>query len=217
VRLNRAGRRLDVAMSVSPIRDPAGAVVGAAQVVDDITERRREEEELLAAKEAAEEASRAKSRFLANVSHELRTPLNAIIGYSEMLCEDAAEHGDGRYVADLTKIREAGLHLLALISDVLDLSKVEAGRMVLYLEEFAVAGVMRDAASTLAPLAARNRNRLEVDCPPTWAPCGPTARRGGSACSTCSATRRSSPRTAPCCLAGPRASGRAGETGCCSA
>jgi PAS domain S-box-containing protein len=166
VRLNRAGRRVDVAVSISPIRDAAGATVGAAQIFHDITERRRDEEELLAAKEAAEEASRAKSRFLANVSHELRTPLNAIIGYSEMLCEEAEERGDATYLPDLTKVRQAGRHLLELISDVLDLSKVEAGRMVLYVEEFAVADVMRDVASTLAPLAAKNRNTLEVDCPP---------------------------------------------------
>jgi len=166
VRLAKSGRRVDVALSISPVRDEQGRVIGAAKVIHDIAARRRAEEELLAAKEAAEEASRAKSRFLANVSHELRTPLNAIIGYSEMLCEDAAEQGHERYLPDLTKIREAGRHLLALISDVLDLSKVEAGRMGLFVESFDVAEVLRDVASTLAPLAAKNRNVLEIDCPP---------------------------------------------------
>ena len=86
--------------------------------------------------QSAEEANRAKSSFLANMSHELRTPMNAIIGYSEMLLEDAEDDGDEDVASDLRKIRQAGKHLLALINDVLDLSKIEAGRIELYLETF---------------------------------------------------------------------------------
>src|SRR5688500_17526491 len=134
VRVTKAGTRIDVSASVLPIRDDNGKVVGVARIVHDISRRLQADRELLAAKEAAEEASRAKSRFLANVSHELRTPLNAIIGYSEMLAEEAQENDHPQYLPDLEKIRDAGRHLLELIADVLDLSKIEAGRMGVYLE-----------------------------------------------------------------------------------
>src|SRR5438132_8989962 len=112
-----------------------------------------------------EAADRHKSEFLANMSHELRTPLNAIIGYSEMLQEDAADLGAEQFTDDLKKINAAGKHLLELINAVLDLSKIEAGKMELYLESFDVAGLVRDIAAVIQPLAARNSNRLEVRCP----------------------------------------------------
>src|ERR1043165_5238433 len=102
--------------------------------------------ELLAARKASETANSAKSQFLASMSHELRTPLNAIIGYSEMLEEEAAERGHGDYAADLQKIRAAGRHLLALINDVLDLSKIEAGKLELYLETFDLRAAVDDVA-----------------------------------------------------------------------
>jgi signal transduction histidine kinase/HAMP domain-containing protein len=114
------------------------------------------------AREAAEAASRAKSAFLANISHELRTPLNAIIGYSEMLMEDAEDEELDNFVSDLEKICAAGRHLLALINEVLDLSKIEAGKMELYLETFDVATVIQDVISTVQPLVAKNTNILEV-------------------------------------------------------
>ena len=120
----------------------------------------------LEANEAVREASRAKSIFLANMSHELRTPLNAILGYSEMLSEDAADSGHADLVPDLQKIQTAGRHLLGLINGVLDLSKIEAGKMRLYLETFDVAQLVGDAVVTAGPPIEKNGNRFEVRCPP---------------------------------------------------
>jgi GAF domain-containing protein len=114
------------------------------------------------AKAAAEQANQAKSAFLANMSHELRTPLNAIIGYSEMLMEDTEDEGLETFVSDLEKIHAAGKHLLALINDILDLSKVEAGKMELYLETFDVSSMIKDVMSTVQPLVEKNANTLEV-------------------------------------------------------
>ena len=110
-------------------------------------------------------ASRHKSEFLANMSHELRTPLNAIIGYSEMLQEEAADLGAESFGPDLAKIHAAGRHLLELINAVLDLSKIEAGKMDLYLEDFSVPTLVRDIAAVIHPLAQKNGNRVEVVCP----------------------------------------------------
>ena len=117
--------------------------------VRDITDRKRVEEAMRAAKEAADAANRAKSTFLASMSHELRTPLNAILGYSEMLREDAQGHGLDEMVADVNKIHAAGSHLLSLINDILDLSKIEAGRMELFLESFEVAPMLSEVAETV--------------------------------------------------------------------
>jgi len=99
------------------------------------------------------------------MSHELRTPLNAIIGYSELLQEECADAGDDDYVPDLGKIHTAGKHLLTLINDILDLSKVEAGRMTLLLEEFEVPTLVDDVRSMVAPLIDKNGNVLVVECP----------------------------------------------------
>jgi signal transduction histidine kinase/CheY-like chemotaxis protein len=121
--------------------------------------------ELAEARDAALEATRLKSEFLANMSHELRTPLNAIIGYSEILAEEAEDSGRESDLADLQKIRSAGKHLLALINDVLDLSKIEAGKMEVHLETVDVAPMLQDVVSTITPLVAKNENRLEVRCP----------------------------------------------------
>lgn len=132
------------------------------ELEDEITQRKQAEEELLQAKHAAEEASRAKSTFLANMSHELRTPLNAIIGYSEMLEEETRESGDLTPVQDLQKIQAAGKHLLALINDVLDLSKIEAGKMALHLETFELSPMIEQIVATLQPSAAKNDNSLKM-------------------------------------------------------
>ena len=114
----------------------------------------------MVAKAAAEQASVAKSAFLANMSHELRTPLNAIIGYSELLKDRAQDRGDNTYVPDLDRVVAAGRHLMVLISDVLDLSKIEAGRIELHVEELEVAAVVRAAVSTAEPLARARANQL---------------------------------------------------------
>jgi signal transduction histidine kinase len=127
-------------------------------------ERRVEErsESLRIAKELAEQASRAKSAFLANMSHELRTPLNAIIGYSEMLQEISHDSGDTQPVEDLRKICTAAKHLLSLINDLLDISKIEAGKVVVHVERFDLAEVLHEVTGTVEPLAAKNRNALHV-------------------------------------------------------
>ena len=112
-----------------------------------------------------EMASEHKSAFLASMSHELRTPLNAIIGYSEMLYEAAQDEGQEEFLPDLAKIRDAGRHLLGLINDILDLSKIEAGKMDLYLEEVDLAGLIDEVRAIVEPLMAANANRLEIVCP----------------------------------------------------
>jgi PAS domain S-box-containing protein len=130
----------------------AGIAVRNARLFDEVRQH----------EQAAEAANQAKSTFLANMSHELRTPLNAIIGYSEMLTEDARDQGLDAFVDDLGKIHASGKHLLSLINDVLDLSKIEAGRMELYLETFDVAGMLQNVVSTIRPLVETNANDLEV-------------------------------------------------------
>ena len=124
--------------------------------------------ELVASQRALERASAAKSQFLANMSHELRTPLNIILGYTEILQEDIADApAAGRtWDEDLTRIRGAGVHLLSLISDVLDLSKIEAGKASIYLEPFSLATLAREVTDACQPLIRRQNNHLELDLDP---------------------------------------------------
>ncbi len=110
----------------------------------------------------AEQASQAKSQFLANMSHELRTPLNAILGYSELLREEALDAGNGQLAEDLSKIHNAGALLLELINDVLDISKIEAGRMEVHLETFRVADLIKDVTDIVRPIVKKKGNELEV-------------------------------------------------------
>lgn len=117
------------------------------------------------AKESAEVANRAKSTFLANMSHELRTPMTAIIGYSEMLQEEAADLGESKILPDLAKIRTAANHLLGLIDDILDISKIEAGRIEICPDTFEIAPFIQDIAATIDPLTKKNANSLIVNCP----------------------------------------------------
>ncbi len=133
----------------------------------EIAQRKEIEQALIAAREAAEGANRAKSAFLANMSHELRTPLNAIIGYSEILQEDAEDLGQEHFIPDLQKIHTSGKHLLALISDILDLSKIEAGRMELHPETFDVGCFVHEIVSTIPPLVKKNNHTFVVHCDDT--------------------------------------------------
>ncbi len=132
-------------------------------LVEDITERLELERQAEEARQQAERANEAKSAFLANMSHELRTPMNAIIGYSEMLAEDAEDDGLDEMLGDLNKITNAGKHLLSLVNDVLDLSKIEAGKMELFLEDIAVKDIAEDVASTALSLIEKNANELILD------------------------------------------------------
>lgn len=138
-----------------------------AELQQAISDLREAKERAEFAQQAADAANTAKSQFLANMSHELRTPLNAIIGYSEMLQEEADDLGTKELVPDLQKIHAAGRHLLSLINDILDLSKIEAGKMTLFLENFDLAQMVREVATTVHPLISRNGNQLEIECAPS--------------------------------------------------
>ncbi|MEG3842297.1 response regulator [Microcoleus sp. herbarium14] len=161
----RDGSTIWISENARSICDENGSVLYYEGTVTDITDRKHAESAMQSALEAAESANRAKSTFLANMSHELRTPLNAIIGYSEMLKEEAEELGSCESVPDLEKIRTAGKHLLSMIDDILDISKIEAGRMDLYLETFDINALIESAVATALPLVEKNGNTLEVYCP----------------------------------------------------
>jgi PAS domain S-box-containing protein len=159
--LHADGGRIPVEISASVVEVGGERVIQG--IVRDLTERRRAEAAMEEAKRLAEQANQTKSRFLANMSHELRTPLNAIIGYSEMLREEAEEGGQEAMVPDLDKIQGAGRHLLGLINDILDLSKVEAGRMELFLERLETEPFVREVASTVEPLVRQRGNALRLE------------------------------------------------------
>jgi PAS domain S-box-containing protein len=161
-----SGQVTDVLYNGSLYRNESGKVLGVIAAARDVTERKRVEEEVALAKEAAETANKTKSLFLANMSHELRTPLNAILGYSEMLQEEAAERHLDEFGPDLERIKNAGKHLLALINDILDLSKIEAGKMELYLESFDIAQMIDEIASTVQPMVEKNSNALIIERAP---------------------------------------------------
>ncbi|MDO8607309.1 MAG: response regulator [Phaeospirillum sp.] len=159
------GTHFPVSLSVTALKGGDGNLAGYLAAAMDITERKWAEEEAHRAKLAAEAANQAKSSFLANMSHELRTPLNAIIGYSEMLQEELEDLGQDELIPDLGKIHSAGRHLLMLINDVLDISKIEAGKMDLFVESFGIEQMVSDVVSTIRPLVEKNSNRLAVECP----------------------------------------------------
>lgn len=154
------GSVFPIDISVRSIGDDGRFVV----VLRDITELQRAQQTLEDARDAAQQANQAKSTFLANMSHELRTPLNAIIGYSELLCEDAEDSGQDEIVPDLQKIRVAGKHLLNLINDILDISKIEAGHMDLYIERLDLQDLIDEVANTVRPMIEKKASRFVVEC-----------------------------------------------------
>jgi PAS domain S-box-containing protein len=152
-------------LRISPLQNRAQRLAGRVVVIHDITARKHAEVELLHAKEAAEAASQAKSAFLANMSHELRTPLTAILGFSELLEEEVYGPLEEEQRDVMQRILRSGQHLLTLINDVLDLSKIEAGKMELHLELVDIAAQVDTVVMSLAPLIERAGNRLVVHSP----------------------------------------------------
>ncbi|MEA2554347.1 MAG: hypothetical protein QOJ65_2523, partial [Fimbriimonadaceae bacterium] len=155
----RDGKETVVSYNATTFHDRDRKLQGVFAAARDVTERKRYEESL-------QQANRAKSVFLANMSHELRTPLNAILGYSEMLREEAVERKLDEFGDDLERINAAGKHLLALINDILDLSKIEAGKMELFLESFDLAEMIHEVASTIRPMVDKNSNTLHLELRP---------------------------------------------------
>ncbi|WP_375455049.1 response regulator [uncultured Methylobacterium sp.] len=162
-RLRRAdGAYRAMAIRAVPILAEDGTLREWVGTHTDITERKAAEAAVEAARQAAEDANRAKSQFLANMSHELRTPLSAVIGYSEMLQEELEDLGEPSLIADMKKIESNARHLLGLINDVLDLSKIEAERVEIYAEDFSVAEVVDEVAATVEGLIAKKGNTLDL-------------------------------------------------------
>ena len=161
---------------------PCGGVV---IIYSDITDRKRAEAEIRTARDAAEEASRTKSSFLAKMSHELRTPLNAIIGLTEMLCDNAARFGTEKALEPLRRVLRAGRHLLGLINDILDLSKIEAGKMDLTLESVAIQPIVDEVSDVRGHSPSRTRTRSSSTVPTTSARFTPTTCGCARSCSTC--------------------------------
>ena len=156
----RDGEYRDMEVSAVPVINGTGHIQEWVGIHTDVTARKAAAEAVEAARDAAEAANRAKSQFIANMSHELRTPLSAVIGYSEMLSEEIEDLGHTHLLKDLAKIESSARHLLSLINDVLDLSKIEAGRMTVSREKFGVGAMLNDVVAAAEGLVVKKRNRL---------------------------------------------------------
>jgi PAS domain S-box-containing protein len=170
IRVRKDGTRIDVSVTISPIKDDAGRVIGASKIARDITERKRFEHtlqqtniELEGAKAAAEKANLAKSEFLAGMSHELRTPLNGIIGFTEFLIDEKPGPLRPKQKEYLGDVLNSGRHLLQLINDVLDLAKIEAGKMELHLETFAVRKAVEEVTAVVQSIASKKQIVIDTE------------------------------------------------------
>ena len=164
ISMRKDGTEFPAELAVTRIESEDGPMFTA--YLRDITQRKQIELALHEARDAAEAANRTKSEFLANMSHELRTPLNVILGYAELLEEEAEDEDRSELVSDLYKIRHAGHHLLTLINHVLDLSKIEAGKMDVYAEDFDVRSLVSEVTETVRLLMGQNANTLYLHCQP---------------------------------------------------
>lgn len=162
--VSAAGNVHHIQISGRPIYNDAGDFMGYRGAGHDITAHKRWQAELKDAKDEAERANKAKSDFLAKMSHELRTPLNAVIGLTEMMEEDAEAAGHQEYLEPLNRVRLAGQHLLSLINDILDIARIEAGKMPLCLEQLDVNRLVNEVYLTAEPLAKKRSNHLALNC-----------------------------------------------------
>lgn len=166
--IEKPDRKITISVSQTEIEGENNRA-GKLLIIKDITEEKEAarriiqmNQSLAEAMDQATSANQAKSQFLANMSHELRTPLNAIIGYAEMVGEELDEKGESQLVDDMGRIKSSGKHLLDLINDILDLSKIEAGRMEFELNEFSIVDLIRDTAEVIRPLVESNGNQLKI-------------------------------------------------------